>query len=331
MMNTKLKRLRRTAAAFALALALAGQALAATPEYLIPGGNTIGIKLYAKGLLVTEVSDGSAAQRAGLREGDAILAADGEALTSVQSLRALVQNGKPLVLTLARGGQAAEFLVSPEKSDGTYRLGVSIRDHIAGIGTVTYYDPDTGAFGALGHGVGGLLDMGLLPVSSGLVVSSSVCDVKRGSSGAPGALRGEFDLTHAVGSVTANLPQGVFGVMTDVPQRAAVPVAANGDVHIGNATILSNVSGNTVEEFSVQLERLNPDAENGRNLLLRVTDERLLALTGGIVQGMSGSPILQDGRLVGAVTHVLVSDPTRGYGILIENMLDAVECAERAA
>lgn len=331
MMNIKLIRLRRTAAAFALALALAGQALAAAPEYLIPGGNTIGIKLYAKGLLVTEVSDGSAAQRAGLREGDAILAADGETLSSVQSLRALVQNGKPLVLTLARGGQEAEFLVSPEKADDSYRLGVSIRDHIAGIGTVTYYDPGTGAFGALGHGVGGLLDMGLLPVSSGLVVSSSVCDVKRGSSGSPGALRGEFDLTHTIGSVTANLPHGVFGVMTDVPQRAAVPVAANGDVHTGSATILSNVSGDTVEEFSVQLERLSPDAENGRNLLLRVTDERLLALTGGIVQGMSGSPILQDGKLVGAVTHVLVSDPTRGYGILIENMLDAAECTERAA
>lgn len=317
------KMMRRLCTALLLAVLLAAQALAAVPEYLIPGGNTIGIKLYAKGLLVTQVGADSAAQAAGLREGDAILQVDGAPVSSARALSESIQNGRPVVLRLMRGGQEAEFLVSPQKTADGYRLGVSIRDHIAGIGTVTYYDPETGGFGALGHGVSGLVDAGLLPVSSGVVVSSTVAEVRRGSSGAPGALKGEFDLTHAAGSVTRNSPHGVFGVMESVPKKAAVPVGESSVVHTGSATILSNVSGDAVESFEIRIEKLYPEAENGRNMLLRVSDERLLDATGGIVQGMSGSPILQDGRLIGAVTHVLVNDPTRGYGIFIENMLDA--------
>ena len=188
---------------------------------------------------------------------------------------------------------------------------------------MTFYTEDGKAFGALGHGVSGTGGTELTPVTSGFVVSSSVSDVQKGSRGTPGMLKGVFDLSHAVGTVTENSARGIFGVMQTLPHKAAVPVAGPGAVRTGPAKILSNVKGAEICEYDVEIVRLMPEAQNGRDLLLRVTDPALLEATGGIVQGMSGSPILQDGRLVGAVTHVLVSDPTRGYGILIENMLDA--------
>lgn len=314
---------RRLAVALILAALLTAQALAAVPAYLIPGGNTVGLKLYTKGLVITAVADGTAAQAAGLKPGDTITAAGGKALDSADALRAQLSAQEPLILTVQRGSQEAEFLVTPDCSDGVCRLGVSLRDHVAGIGTVTYYDPDTKRFGALGHGVSSASDLRLIPVASGFVVPSSVCAVVKGTRGAPGMLKGSFDLTQCAGTVTANRESGVFGVMQSLPHRAALPVAQVAEVHTGPATILSNVDGTSVREFGIEILKLQPGAKNGRNLLLRVTDPELLSITGGIVQGMSGSPILQDGKLIGAVTHVLVSDPERGYGIFIENMLDA--------
>ena len=145
--------------------------------------------------------------------------------------------------------------------------------------------------------------------------------MRRGTRGTPGVLKGAFDLTRTAGLVTANRETGIYGVIDVLPLRTAVPVAGRAQVHTGPATILSNVRGTEVEEFDIEIIKLYPDAGNGRNLLLKVTDPALLALTGGIVQGMSGSPILQDGRLIGAVTHVFVNDPTMGYGLFIEWML----------
>lgn len=317
------KAARRLAAALILTALLAAQAFAAVPAYLIPGGNTVGLKLYTQGLVIVRIADGTAAQAAGLKAGDTILAVNGEAVDSAKGLCSRVQEGKSLILTVRRGSKEAEFLVAPEKEADGYRLGISLRDHVAGIGTVTYYDPDTKQFGALGHGISGAAESELTQVTSGFVVSSSVSDVQKGSRGTPGMLKGVFDLSHAIGTVTGNSACGIFGVMDTLPHKAAVPVAAADEVHTGPAKILSNVSGTEIREYDIEITKLMPDAQNGRNLLLKITDPELLEKTGGIVQGMSGSPILQDGRLVGAVTHVLVSDPARGYGILIENMLDA--------
>ena len=315
---------RRLAAALILTALLAMQAFAAVPAYLIPGGNTVGIKLYTQGLMIVKIADGTAAQAAGLRAGDTIVAVNGEAVGTAKGLCARVQEGNRLILTVRRGTQEAEFCRARRRRSG-YRLGISLRDHVAGIGTVTYYDPDTNQIGALGHGVSGTGGTELTPVTSGFVVSSRVSDVQKGSRGTPGMLKGVFDLSHAVGTVTENSARGIFGVMQTLPHKAAVPVAGPGAVRTGPAKILSNVKGAEICEYDVEIVRLMPEAQNGRDLLLRVTDPALLEATGGIVQGMSGSPILQDGRLVGAVTHVLVSDPTRGYGILIENMLDAAD------
>ena len=194
---------------------------------------------------------------------------------------------------------------------------------MAGIGTVTFYDPDTGTFGALGHGITDA-DTGLLmPLGDGAVMDASVKAVKRGAAGEPGELKGSFDLEHDRGELYANTDRGVFGVMEDFDfAGSAVPVAAPGEVRTGGAVIRANVSGDGVEEYAIEITRVL-EQTGLQNLLLRVTDQRLIDQTGGIVQGMSGSPILQDGKLVGAVTHVMVNDPQKGYGILIENMLSA--------
>lgn len=304
------------------ALTLSMQALAA-PAYLIPGGNTIGIKLYTQGLVITEIEDDSAAQRAGLKKGDTILKVDGADADSAQMLTQAVQSGADVVLTIVRDGRQAQYLIAPSHTDGGYRLGAVVRDSIAGIGTVTYYDPQSGSFGALGHGVNDGTLTRLLPLETGFVVPSSVASVEKGSRGAAGQLHGVFDVTRALGTVEKNTERGLFGSMVQLPDRAALPVAGSDEVKTGQASILSNVEGTQVEEYTVRIDKLYPDADNGRNMLLTVTDERLLERTGGIVQGMSGSPVIQDGRIVGAVTHVLVNDPSRGYGILIENMLDA--------
>ena len=301
----------------------------AAPSFLIPGGKAVGIELFTDGLLVTRLEDDSPASRAGIRIGDRIMEADGTPLSGVGQLADRVAEGSAVVLSINRNGRAAEFLLTPEQSPEGYRLGLFLRDRIAGIGTVTYYDPLTGGFGALGHGVSDTHGDTLLAVSSGVLIASEVSSVTKGARGRPGALQGSFFPEEAVGVVESNTVHGIFGSATAVPLSPAIPLAEPGEVRLGNAEIYANVEGTRIERFSVRIEKLHATAENGRNLLLRVTDERLLGITGGIVQGMSGSPILQNGKLVGAVTHVLVSDPTMGYGIFIQNMLDEITEEEK--
>ena len=290
--------------ALCLLLALCCQTLAAG-RTLVPGGYTVGIKLYAEGLMVTEVEPDAPAQRAGLRRGDVILTAGGKKTASAQALLDSIQSAEPIVVRVERGGHEAEFLVTPEKTASGYRLGILVRDHIAGIGTVTYYDP--------------------VSLQSGYLVRASVAEVQTGTRGTPGELHGIFDVTDAVGTVEKNTACGIFGTLSQPKPGEAVQTAPASAVTTGAAEILSNVDGEQVQRFSIRIDRVDPDAKNGRNLLITVTDEALLAKTGGIVQGMSGSPILQNGKLVGAVTHVLVNDPTMGYGIFIDNMLDAAK------
>ena len=194
---------------------------------------------------------------------------------------------------------------------------------IAGIGTITFYDPDTHRFGALGHGVSNTKG-NLLRMKSGDAYDAAVLTVKKGKCGEPGQLKGTANTDTVIGELLRNTPQGVFGVTKRGWKGEPLPTASEEDIHTGEAAILSTVSGDTPREYSVEILKIYPkDRTDGRNLLLKVTDETLLEATGGIVQGMSGSPIIQDGKLVGAVTHVLVNDPATGYGIFIDNMLEA--------
>lgn len=294
---------------------------AAAPKTVVPGGNTIGLRLRTDGVSVVELSE-NAPRRAGLKCGDVICAIDGTRVTSTQEVVRAVErsSGAPMELTVSRDGERRSLTLSPVQTEDGWRLGVYVRDSVSGIGTVTYYDTEDDTFGALGHGVndGGAL----LPITGGTALPSTVASVVRGEKGEPGALQGVVNGRAAAGTIEKNTPQGIFGSM---PARDAqpLPVASADEIRTGRATILSNVRGTEVEEFEVRVTALAPNDPYGRNLLLEVTDPALLAATGGIVQGMSGSPIVQNGKLIGAVTHVLVDDPTQGYGIFIQNMLDA--------
>ena len=294
----------------------------AMPKQLVPGGCTVGIKLYSRGVIVTGVDPHSAAEAAGLKKGDVILAVDGAEVHTAEGLRRSLDD--EIVLTVLRKGKQSEVPARPKETAEGHRLGAYIRDSMAGIGTVTYCDPETGDFGALGHGVNDADTRELLPLEAGVVVPSSVSEIKRGQAGEPGELKGIFDVRQILGAVEENTDEGIFGTMKTPLQGKPLPVAEPFEVKPGAASILSNIHGREVQTYSVEILKIySGDRERGRNMLLQVTDPELLQQTGGIVQGMSGSPIIQDGKLVGAVTHVLVNDPTRGYGIFIENMLDA--------
>ena len=305
-------------------------------KMLIPVGQTVGIKLFSRGVMVvgfseiaTENGEISPAKACGLKAGDIITHIDGQQVDSIEEVEAVVQSAgeETLSLQLSRGGRTVEMEAAAMQcaADGSYKLGAWIRDSMAGIGTVTYYDPETGTFAALGHGINDVDTNLLMPLQSGGIMASTVTDVLAGAQGAPGQLHGSFDLSHDLGTLFANTSAGVFGVAEkDIFSGAPVPVAHRDEVKVGPAVIRANVSGDEVQEFSVEILRVYRGSEtDSRSMMLHVTDEALLAATGGIVQGMSGSPILQDGKLVGAVTHVLVNDPTCGYGIFAENMLAA--------
>ena len=207
--------------------------------------------------------------------------------------------------------------------DGTVQLGLWLRDGVSGIGTVTYYDPETGRFGALGHGINDLNSGSLMTFTGGSITDAEIVDVVRGASGSPGELCGQPDKSCVLGNLERNTGSGIFGTAELECETEAIPIATAEEVRLGPATILTTVDGGGVEEYSIEISRIYRQPEDHRFLLLTVTDPRLLERTGGIVQGMSGSPILQNGKLVGAVTHVLLSDSSRGYGIGIEDMLDA--------
>ena len=311
------------AAAVLLSLLLTLGASAAMPEALIPGGNTIGLQLQLDGVSVVEFSNDVPAQ-AGLRRGDLICKVDGSTVTTVAALSEAVASsqGRTLCLSVLRDGKEKTVKFAPTKTAEGWRLGLYVRDSITGIGTVTYYDPTNGTFGALGHGVNSGEAGELVPLRSGNALPSRVASVTRGKVGAPGALQGALCADGVCGNILQNTPQGIFGKMAPA-QTATMPLASPDEVHKGAAQILSNVQDTQVRSYDIQICAVYPNDAHDRNLLIEVTDPDLLAATGGIVQGMSGSPIVQDGKLIGAVTHVLIDDPTQGYGIFIENMLDA--------
>ncbi len=309
------------AAAMLLCLLLCANALAATPDTLIPGGNTIGLQLDTQGVSVVEISSESG-KKAGIQAGDVLQKINDVPVSSPEEVTRAVQNsqGAPLKLTFLRDGQEKTCSIAPQKTERGWQLGIFVRDGISGIGTVTYYNTEDGSFGALGHGVNE--GKSLLPMEEGSVLPTTVASVVKGEKGEPGALQGAVAGRSTIGTIRQNTSRGIFGTM-DCPRGTPLPVAEASEIHEGKATILSNVTGTEVRPYAVEILEIHPEDSLHRNLLLKVTDPALLSTTGGIVQGMSGSPIIQDGKLVGAVTHVLVNDPTTGYGIFIENMLDA--------
>lgn len=306
---------------------------------LIPGGQAVGVALKTRGVLV--VSD--AAKGRALRAGDVILSADGKNVESTKALSEQVGTAQTdtVRLEVLRGGQTitVDAQAEPDPSDGRRKLGVWVRDSTAGVGTLTYIDPANQAYGALGHAIVDADTGRLLAAREGAILHASIVGVTKGQSGKAGELKGNFlKAGKQIGSLMENCEYGIYGVLDDMPENLLYPqglrAGARSAVHTGTASIIATVDADGPQEYGVEIVRCFAQSEpSQKGMILRVTDERLLEKTGGIVQGMSGSPILQDGRIIGAVTHVYLSDATQGYGMYIEWMLeksDAMDASEQA-
>lgn len=306
---------------------------------LIVCGNTVGIRLYIKGILVVGISgvlteDGNEVlpvRDTGLEPGDFIIAVNNKEVEKITDLSKIIEESKEQEVTLKflHDNRVMETKVTPVQSaeDGKYRIGIWVRDSTAGIGTLTYIEEETGKFGALGHGITDIDTGIMMPIKNGELLRSSVYGIRKGLQGTPGELQGDFlKSPEVIGNIYWNTAFGVFGQI-DKNALARLsgkkyPVGTRTMVKEGPATILSNIHGEEVEEFSVEIQKIARKNLSGpKSMVIKITDPRLLDETGGIIQGMSGSPIIQNGRIIGAVTHVLVNDPTRGYGIFIETML----------
>lgn len=297
-------------------------------------GTPFGIKMVTDGVMVvgtgnvTDMQSQSVnpAKEAGIQEGDVILSVNGEKISSKKQLTKLVSTygATPISITVRRGNDLQNQTVSPVKSsmDNDYHLGLWVRDSSAGIGTMTFFDPNNGCFAGLGHAICDVDTGQIMPLSQGEIVEASIIGVQAGSAGSPGQLQGAFVADSPVGQLYQNSYNGVYGKLSSLPPYSqTIPMAQSQEVKEGPVQIMTTVEGEKPRLFDAYIEKVSlSQDEPTKNMVLRITDPELLELSGGIVQGMSGSPIIQDGMLVGAVTHVFVNDPTRGYGIFAENM-----------
>ncbi|MCM1267374.1 MAG: SpoIVB peptidase [Bacteroidales bacterium] len=305
-------------------------------KMLIPSGIPIGIYVKTEGVLVVGIGEFESSggenispARYVLQKGDYILKSNGETIENKKQFISMVEasEGGDMVLTIRRGGEITDVMVNAEKNQmQEWKLGIWIRDNAQGIGTMTYEDTDD-SFGALGHGINDVDTSILMNLEEGVLYRTEIVGITRGAGGAPGELTGyiEYDSDNVIGEITENTVAGIFGVCDHaLLENAAyepVPIALKQEIELGPAQIICSVSGEP-EFYDVEIVEVNQEHENvNRGIVIRVVDEKLLMLTGGIIQGMSGSPIIQNGKLAGAVTHVLVNDSTKGYGIFIEEML----------
>lgn len=304
---------------------------------VVPGGQAIGVAIEMAGVLVVGASDighmTSPARRAGIRAGDRILSVNGTAIESAQHLSRLIEKGESASLTVLRGDDSLNVPVTPirDGDDGAYRLGIWVRDSTAGIGTLSFYDPQTGMYGALGHAITDVDTGSALSVGEGSIYESRVVDILKSSDGRPGELMGDFmTKAHEMGTLTKNTTRGIYGKMsrplTNALYPQGIPVAMRSEVTTGPATLLTTLDDEGVKAYDCEITKLFTQNEPGqRSMVVKITDSALLEKTGGIVQGMSGSPILQNGKFVGVVTHVYIDDTQLGYAVYAEWMLRECE------
>lgn len=307
---------------------------------VVPGGQSIGVQLHTLGVLVVghhqiEGTDGmiSPGEEANIEVGDVILKINGEKIKEMEDVKPFVKEAgkkdKSLDITLKRDDETIETTLTPikDKKEEEYRIGLYIRDSAAGIGTMTFYDPETKNYGALGHVISDMDTQEPIEIHNGSIVRSNVTSIEKGNNGTPGEKQAKFSVKDKkIGNITKNSPFGVFGQLNKPISNGEydkpMPIALSHEVKEGPAKILTVLDGEKVEEFDVKVVSSVPQKVPAKKgMVIQITDEKLLNETGGIVQGMSGSPIIQNGKIIGAVTHVFVNDPTSGYGVHIEWML----------
>ncbi|MGN0551530.1 MAG: SpoIVB peptidase [Acutalibacteraceae bacterium] len=308
---------------------------------VIPCGTPFGIKLFTHGVMIVKTddvyTDGKSynpAKNAGLKTGDIITKINGNNVNSNEELIKYISEsgGNEILLRIMRDEKYYDKKIMPVKTseNGDYKIGIWVRDSSAGIGTMTFYEPESKSFAGLGHGICDVDTGTILPLNQGDIVDVKLDSITKGKKGTAGSLNGHFESYEPIGELYKNSESGVYGYMEASPtENEAVSVACAQEVKTGSAQLLTTVNGDTPKYYDIEIESINYDSENKtQNMTIKITDDQLLTETGGIVQGMSGSPILQNGKLVGAVTHVFVNNPDKGYAIFAENMLS--NCDEKA-
>lgn len=301
-------------------------------------GDIVGLKLYTNGVLVVGMSEISGVdnhkyrpyEETGIEEGDMIVEVNEQTVTCTSDLLKSIKEaeGREVSISYVRDGNIEETSIKPVKAqDNTYKIGLWVRDTAAGVGTVSFYEPSTGLFAALGHGILDIDTEELLDISTGDFVTTNIVSITKGEKGNPGKIQGSIENQTTIGQVYKNTEFGVYGSLKNlsglnINSQNTMKVALRDEIKTGKASIISTLENNKKEEYEVEIQKIdkNNNSDN-KSMLIKVTDQRLIDKTGGIIQGMSGSPIIQDGKLIGVLTHVLVSDPTMGYGVFADMMI----------
>ena len=305
---------------------------------VVPMGNLIGAKLYTSGVLVVGMSEiqGDDQQKhkpyegSGIEEGDMIVEMDSKKIANTDELVETVNNskGKEIQIKYVRNDETITTSIQPVKSeDNEYKLGLWVRDAAAGVGTLTFYEPSTGKFAALGHGIVDVDTGDIIKIANGELVTSNLVAIKKGEKGAPGEIKGSIDYGVTIGNISKNTNFGVFGLVSNknnlnLNGAKEYEVALRSEIQTGEAEIICELENGKKEQYKIEISKIyTSNNYDNKSMMIKITDERLLQKTGGIIQGMSGSPIIQNGKFVGAITNVLVSDPTTGYAIFGDLMV----------
>lgn len=300
-------------------------------EYIIASGKNIGIEIKSNGIMVVglyEIDGISPGKDANIRLGDRIIKINDKKVNNIDEMVNIISkiNNENIKVTFLRNKRELNTNLKLVKSNNIYKTGLYVKDTINGIGTLTYIDPGTNMYGALGHEIIDKNTSLKMEIKDGKIYSSTITNIKKSSDGIPGEKNATFDTSVVYGSINENTSSGIFGTYTsNIDDSKLYKVASVDEIKIGKAKILTVLKQNDIEEFDINIIRLNKNNSNIKNILFNITDEKLLSIAGGVVQGMSGSPIVQDDKIIGAVTHVVIDNPTKGYGIFITNMLEEME------
>lgn len=300
---------------------------------VVPVGEAIGMKLYTDGVLVvgmSEIEGQRPYENSGIQEGDRIIQINENDINNTTELMQEVNSsyGNEINIKYVHEEETITTSIKPAKnSNNEYKLGLWVRDAAAGVGTLTFYEPSTGMFACLGHGILDVDTTELITIANGELVTTNIINIQKGEKGTPGEIRGTIESGYTIGQISKNTAFGVYGVLNapsylSISPNDAIEVASREEIQIGQAEIICELENGNREHYTIEIQKIfTGNNEDNKSMLLKVTDERLLEKTSGIVQGMSGAPIIQNGKFIGAITHVLVNDPTMGYGVFADIMI----------